>query len=124
MAVFALTNAKVVVNSVDFSDHCVSAAIKVGVVILDVTAMSSTAWESSIPGLKNWSLELELNDDFAASNVNATLHAALLAGTAVAVTYKPVNSTVSASNPEFQGNVCTAFDSSLMVFRARRRNCK
>jgi len=110
MAIFALTNAKVTVNAVDLSTYCTSAAIKVGANVLDVTAFSSTGWEASIAGLKNWSLELEMNDDFAASQVNATLWSVLSAGTAVAVTFKPVNTTTSATNPEFAGNVVAAYE--------------
>lgn len=110
MAIFALTNAKVVVNGVDLSAYCTSAAIKVGANVLDVTAFSSTGWEASIAGLKNWSLELEMNDDFAASTVNATLYSVLNTGTAVAVTFKPVNTATSATNPEFQGNVVAAYE--------------
>ena len=110
MAIFAYTNVKVVFNAIDFSDHCTSAMLKVGAKELDATAFSSTGWEAFIAGLKGWTLDLELNDDMAVGSIDATLYAALVAGTAVAVTFKPVNATTTTSNPEWQGNVAAAYE--------------
>lgn len=103
MAVLALTNAKVVVNSVDLSDHVRKVTLNIAAEDLDTTAMSSTGYKSRIGGLKSGEIGLEFNEDFAASNVDATLWAAL--GTVVAVTVKAVNTTTSATNPEYQFSV-------------------
>ena len=103
MAVLALTNAKVVVNSVDLSDHVRKVTLKTSADDLDTTAMSSTGYRSRIGGLKEGELGLEFNGDFASGSVDATLFAAL--GTVVAATVKPVNTTTAATNPEYQFNV-------------------
>jgi predicted secreted protein len=110
MAIFALTNVKVTIGGVDLSDHCTSAQIKVGAAVLDTTAFSSGGWEAKLAGLKNWSLDCEFNDDFATGSVNKTSWDALIAGTAIAITFKPVNTTTAATNPEFQGNVVAAYE--------------
>lgn len=103
MAVLALTNAKVVVNSVDLSDHCKNVNIEFDAADLDATAMSSSGWTAHIGGLKSGKIDLTFNQDYASSNVDATLFAAL--GTVVAVTVNPVNSANSATNPQYQFNV-------------------
>jgi predicted secreted protein len=110
MAIFAHLNAKVVVNSIDLSAYCKSSTIKVGAAKLDATAFSSAGWEAAISGLKSWSLDLEFNDDFATSGANKTFWDVLSTGSAVAIAWKPVNTTTAATNPEFQGNVCAAFE--------------
>lgn len=111
MAIFALTNSKVTVAGVTLSSYCTSATIKVGAAKLDVTAFSSTAWEASIQGLKNWSLDLEFNDDFATTGADKTFWDAIGTGTAFAITYMPISAgSPAATTPEFQGNCVAAYD--------------
>lgn len=105
MAVFALTNEYVVINSVDLSDHCNSAQVTAEADQLDVTAFNATGWRSYIGGLKSGTLTLQAMDDFASGSVDATLWAAFNTGAAVAFEVKPVNATRSTTNPSYTGNI-------------------
>ncbi|HEX6968961.1 MAG TPA: radical SAM protein [Micromonosporaceae bacterium] len=102
MATFAFTDASVVVNSVDLSDHVRQVTLNVSADELDDTAMGDT-FRSRIGGLKDWSVTLEFNNDFAASEVDATLWPLL--GTTTTITIKPTSGSVSATNPSYSGPV-------------------
>jgi hypothetical protein len=102
MASFAFTNAFVSVNAVDLSTFVRSVTINVEAEDLEDTAMGDT-FRSRIAGLKDWSVDIEWNQDFAASAVDTTVFALL--GTVVAVIVKPVNTTTSTTNPQYSGNV-------------------
>jgi hypothetical protein len=103
MAVVALTNASVVFNSVDLSDHVSSVTVDATVAELDVSAMGSGGWSSMIAGQKNGSIAIEFFSDTAAASVDATLWAAL--GTDVVVVVKADAGTVTATNPSYTGTV-------------------
>lgn len=102
MAILAFTNAKVVVNSVDLSDHCKEVSVEFDAADLDSTAFSSGGWTSHLGGLKSGKVDITFNQDYAAGKVDATLWAAL--GTSIAVTVNPVNAANSATNPQYQFN--------------------
>jgi hypothetical protein len=102
MAALVLQNAKVVINTVDLSDHCVSASGSFAVELQESTAMGAN-YRTRLAGLKDLSLDLTFNQNYASGSVDATLMGAL--GTSVAVTFKPVNTTTSATNPEIQCNM-------------------
>lgn len=102
MASFAFTNAFVSVNAVDLSTFVRSVTINVEAEDLEDTAMGDT-YRSRIAGLKDWSVDVEFNQDFAASAVDVTLWPLL--GTVTALIVKPVNTTTSATNPQYSGNV-------------------
>ena len=103
MAILALTNAKLVIASVDFSSYLTDVTLDINAADLNATAMSSAGWEAHLAGLKSFKFDATLNQDFAASAVDATLWAAF--GTVVAVTANPVNAANSATNPQYQFNV-------------------
>lgn len=102
MATFAFTDAKVTINSVDLSDHVRQVKLTVEADDLENTAMGAD-YKSRIGGLKDWSVDLEFNQDFAASKVDVTLFPLLGSVTTIAIV--PVNDTVSATNPEYSGSV-------------------
>lgn len=102
MASFAFTDASVVINAVDLSDHVRSVTLNVEAEDLEDTAMGDT-FRSRIGGLKDWSIDLEFNQDFAASEIDATIFPIL--GTVVTVTVKPTSAAVGATNPSFSGSV-------------------
>lgn len=104
MAVLALINEYLLFNSVDLSDHIKSATITAEADQLDSTAMGDS-WREFTGGLKAGTLTIEVMDDFADNSIDETLWSAFNTGTAVAVAVKPVNTTISASNPEYQFNV-------------------
>lgn len=101
MANFVLTDASVVVNSVDLSDQVRQVTLTVEADVQENTAMGDT-FRSRLGGLKDWSVEIEFNQDFAASEVDATLWP--LIGTVTTVTIKPTSGAVSATNPSFSGS--------------------
>lgn len=102
MASFAFTDARVLVNAVNLSAFVRSVTLNVEAEDLEDTAMGDT-FRSRIGGLKDWSLDIEFNQDFAASAVDVTIFALL--GTVVAVTVRPTTAAISATNPEYSGNV-------------------
>lgn len=105
MAEFVYTDAAVTVNAVDLSDKVRSATLTVSADLQENTAMGST-WRRRIPGLLDSTVELEFNQDFAASEVDATLWAVFIGGAAVTVTIRPDSAAISATNPDFTGSLC------------------
>lgn len=101
MAVLAFTNGKVVINSVDLSDHGTQVALDIQADAPETTAFNSGANKSFTGGLKSWSGSVTFRQDFAASNVDATL--AALVGTSVTVSFNPINSANAATNPNYSG---------------------
>lgn len=102
MATFALIDASITINAVDLSDHVRQVTINVEGEELEDTAMGDT-FRSRLGGLKSWSLDLEFNQNFAASEVDATVWP--IFGTVVAVVIKPTSSAISATNPAYSGSV-------------------
>ncbi|WFE41955.1 radical SAM protein [Micromonospora sp. WMMD998] len=102
MPSFAFTDAKVTVNAVDLSSYVRQATLNVQADQLDDTAMGDS-FRSRIGGLKDWSVSLEFNSDFAAGAVDATLFPLL--GSVVTVTVKATSATTSATNPQYSGPV-------------------
>lgn len=101
MAVFANINAYVTVAGVDLSDHVVSVGWNESTDTVETVAMSDTLVTVK-PTFSRGSISIEFQQDFAASNVYATLVAAK--GTSVAVEYRPDAGTVGATNPTMQTN--------------------
>lgn len=103
MATLAFTNAYLTVNSVDLSDDANSLTLDLSADELEDTAFGDTFRSRIGGGLKDSSWSVEFNQDFASSQVDATLWAAF--GTAVTVAAKPVNTTTAATNPQYSGSV-------------------
>lgn len=104
MAVLALTNEYVLFNAVNVSDHTTSGVVTANADALDSTAMGDP-WRENTGGLKAGTFALTLHDDFAGGSIDATIWAAFDANVAVAVAVRPVNTTIAATNPEYQFNV-------------------
>lgn len=102
MAVLALLNEFVSINGVDLSDH-----VRQGTLTMEATALNSEAmgdgWTEVTGGLKSGTLALEFLDDFAASEVDATLWP--IFGTVVSFIVRPDAGAVSATNPNYTGSV-------------------
>ena len=96
----AWTNAHVSINSVDQSDHVRSATLEYTSELLDNTAMGDDT-RSRVGGLKDWTLTVEFYQDFADNDLDEQLFA--LVGTTTTVAIRPVNTTASATNPEYTG---------------------
>lgn len=102
MAKFVLTDASVTLNSVDLSDHVSSVTLEITADEIVTTAMGDT-FQARTGGLKDGTLSIEFQQDFAASEVDATLWPLL--GTTTAFEVKPTSGAVSSTNPKYSGNV-------------------
>lgn len=98
MAKLVLTDAKVTINSVNLSDHIASVTLDTKDDIVETTAFGSTA-KTRVAGLVENSVSLEFHQDFAASNVEATIYPLL--GTATTVVVQPTSSSVTTTNPTY-----------------------
>lgn len=105
MATFALLNAHVEVNSVDLSDHARAATLALEATQLDSTAFGDN-WSEITGGLKSGTLTIEFLDDFAASEVSATLWP--LFGTTTTFAVRPDAGSVASDNPEYSGSLFIA----------------
>ena len=105
MAVLVLTNANVLINAVDLSAFVRSVSVDYQANLQDKTAMGATA-HARLGGLKDYTLTLEFNQDFAVSSVDATLFP--IVGTSVAIEVRPVNAARSVTNPAYTGNAILA----------------
>ena len=103
MAKFVLTDADVTINAVNLSDHVESLTINYGAETPDMTSMQDIT-RRRLPGLIDWTVDVTFRSDFAAANVDDTLFP-LVGAAATALTIRPTSAVVSATNPEFQGNV-------------------
>lgn len=100
MGTIVLTDANVEINAVDLSDHVQQIAIDYGADPVEDTNMGDLTHIFK-GGLKNWSMDITFSQDFAASEVDATLFAAV--GTQVVVAGRPTSGAISATNPEYTG---------------------
>ena len=98
MADIVLTNASIVVNSVDLSAHVTSVAINRSADAVETTAMGDTA-RTYTGGLESGTLDITFNQDYASAKVEATLYA--LVNTSTSVVVKPTAAAVAATNPSY-----------------------
>ncbi len=94
------------INSVDLSDRVRSVTLNYGARQEDDAAMGD-ATEINLAGILQWSVSVTFKQDYAASEVDATLFP-LVGAAAFAVAFRPTSSAVSATNPEFGGNATLA----------------
>lgn len=98
MAITVLTNAYVLVNGVDLSDHCSKVTTEDKRDSVDVTAMGATN-KAVAKGLGDATIKLDFFQDFAAAKVHATLQPLIGSSSTVAVEVRPTNAARSATNP-------------------------
>lgn len=104
MAKFIYKDASLVLNSVDLSDHVVSLTLDVSADLQEDHAMGDST-KTRLVGLKDWSVSIDFRQDFAASEVDATLWGIMNGAVAVPIVIKPTSAAVSATNPSYSGNV-------------------
>ena len=102
MATFVLTDASVIINNIDLSDHVRSLTLNYEAESVDDSTMSVLT-RIAKGGLLNYSFDVEFAQDFAASEVDATLFS--LVGTTTTVVIKPTSGAVSSTNPSFTGTM-------------------
>lgn len=101
MAEVVFTDGFLSVGGTDLSDHVRSMTLSYSSELQDITAMGDTARER-LGGLNDWSLTVEFNQDYAASEVDATLFSSV--GSSVALVVRPDSAGAGTTNPEFTGN--------------------
>ena len=101
MAAFVLKDAFASINGVDLSDHIRSMTLEHSADLQETTAMGED-FRTRLGGLKDWSLTIEFNQDFAAGSVDATLFG--IVGSSVPVILRPDAAAQSATNPQWSGN--------------------
>lgn len=100
MAIFNARDVQVTVNSVDLKDHVVSVNVDQTLNTSPSHAMGYDA-ETVTGGLFVPSLSITFRNDFAASEVYATMYSLFTGRTAHDVLVIPVDTTVAATNPSF-----------------------
>lgn len=98
MAVFVATDYKITINGTNLSDHIVQAQLSIESNEVETTSFGNT-WRTRVGGLKNGSLTLQFQQDFAAGKVDALIWP--LIGTDATVVITPSSTAVSATNPSY-----------------------
>ena len=103
MASEPLTDAFVSINGVDLSANVGSVTLNDSAELQVATAMGD-AGQRRLAGLRDWSLEVEFFQDFAAAKVDETLQPLVGAAQFAVKFRKSKTDAISATNPEYQGN--------------------
>lgn len=103
MATLVWTNGYLLVNSVNMSNHCRGITINYASEMIEDTVFGASA-RTKKPGYKNWSITAQLEQDFGANSIDATLFP-LVGANAFAIEVRPDAGNQSATNPTFSGNV-------------------
>jgi len=98
MAVLVLTNAYITINAVNLSDHIASVTLTTNDDVVETTAFGSTA-RTRVAGLGDNSVAIEFHQDYATSNVEATVYPLL--GSTTSIVVKPNGATTAATNPSY-----------------------
>jgi hypothetical protein len=97
MAQIVLKDASISINSVELADRSNSVEVNYEVESVEVTAFGGN--RSFIGGLQNNTCTVELMQDFAATETEATIFP--LVGTQTTLVFKPASGVVSATNPSY-----------------------
>jgi len=100
---FLLKDVKVMVGTVDLSSHAFNVDTPGTKEQVDVSGFSTTGSREFLPGLADESIVIQFENDFAASQVHATLEPLYRNGTTTLVYVVPTSAAVSATNPAFGG---------------------
>lgn len=98
MAQIVLTDASITVNSVSLGNRANSVELNYEVDSVEITAFGDSGHKFT-GGLQNLTCNIEFMQDFAATNVEATIYP--LVGTTTTVVIKPTSGAVSATNPSY-----------------------
>jgi hypothetical protein len=98
MAIFVATDYKITLNGTNLSSYLTHAELKISA--NDVTTTSfGGSYVTRVAGLKEGSISLTFNQDFAASSVDATIYP--LIGTLGTVVITPTSTAVGTANPAY-----------------------
>lgn len=108
MSTFTFTNGHVTIDGTDLSDHGHEVSVENNADAVDQTAFNSGGNRSFDGGLKSSTASISFRQDFATNKVDSVMND--IVGSTVAIALRAVNTTVSATNPEWQFNaVVTAY---------------
>jgi hypothetical protein len=105
VGIFAFTDCRLEINSVVASTWAKKATFDAEVADLDATTFGGSGWKALLGGLKSGTLSVDLNQDFGASMVDATLWPLFIAAVPFVVKIRPTSAAISATNPEYSGAV-------------------
>jgi hypothetical protein len=107
MAIFVATDFSVSINgSTALASYLTQVELKTSANDITTTAFGAT-WVTRVAGLKEGSLTLQFNQDYATTTVDATLWPLL--GSNATVVIKPTSTATSANNPAYTA-VCLVTD--------------
>jgi hypothetical protein len=107
MAIFVATDFSVSINgSTALASYLTQVELKTSATDVTTTAFGSS-WVTRVAGLKDGTLTLNFNQDYATTTVDATLWPLL--GSNATVVIKPTSTAVSANNPAYTA-VCLVTD--------------
>lgn len=102
MASFSFLDCRLEINSVVMSGFSTSVTLKIEADDNENTAFGQT-FRTRIAGLKDWSVDIDFNSDFASSAVDQTIYPLLATVTTIKV--RPTTAAISTTNPEYTGSV-------------------
>ena len=107
MATFVVTAEYVSINSVDLTSYVRSATLELNADPVEFSNMASAGSREYKIGLKQGTLNVELNQDYAnsASATDQAVWAMFNTGTNVAFEVRPTSASVGTTNPKYTGNV-------------------
>jgi len=104
MAKYVIKTPQITVNSVDLSTYLEDVTLTYEADEIESTSSGTTVNDKSfIAGLRSWSVDATLHQDYAASQVDATLFA-LVGADPFTILLKPTSADVGAGNPSFSGS--------------------
>jgi len=106
MAIFVATDFSVTVNGTALTSYLTQAELKTSVNDITTTSFGN-GWVTRVAGLKEGSLTLQFNQDYAAGGPDSVLWPLL--GTSATVVIKPTSTAVSATNPAYTA-ICLVND--------------
>lgn len=103
MARLVLTDAVVTLNATDISEYVTSVTLNTPEDVVETTAMSAVGARTRVAGLKDHSITLELNNDFASGALEAVIDGIGI-GSLTSLTVKPTSAVTSATNPIYKAD--------------------
>ena len=104
MATVVMTDGVFVFAGTDLTDHVTDVMLDIQGAELDGSTITDT-WDTAVLGRKSATLTFTCLDDFASSNVDATLWGAFNTGTAVTFSLKSTSAATGSTNPAYTGSV-------------------
>ena len=103
MARLVLTDAVVTLNATDISEYVTSVTLNTPEDVVETTAMSAVGARTRVSGLKDHSITLELNNDFASGALEAVVQGIGI-GELASLTVKPTSAATSPTNPIYKAD--------------------